>query len=519
MIHSGMIDKGRMYKSPLLKAVKRHTRIAAVTHAPVPMPFAPGVELEKNLAPEGRAEIVLPVKASWVPTPAKLGELIPTTPPIPGDREQSSIQPLPDKLVSSSIAAETKKAEPPHTAGKDTSPPQNVGEEDTLWRRLQTIFNRHQEKEQQTDSLESVSPPHDEKRTEAQQSEQISKPAEASETDRSAESITSSDTTAGPVQRKEATPQQKHTDNLPTASMNTGEAAATPVKKEFDIQSEEQAMVSSLANQNTPSERPDRERKTEASDQQIPGNRAYQSQAEDQSTPLPPNESLSEVPSTSDDAIIAAEARETQIPKSKISLDNSATETIGSEPENAVNEKPADNLDRLEEPINLHPSPLQSVWPVQEKATSLEFREAQQPSSPTKADEAAERYDTFTIPKADVQHRTGLRQDFGQIQNRLEQVRTTPSDSSIEYIPPRHPRPLSLAAQPGEPANLVQRQMEDKNLDIQLIQPAAENRPGESTSAVRATQLSTSVDQEARAQAPDHKRPIISSQPVQTLKG
>ena len=250
-------------------------------------------------------------------------------------------------------------------------------------------------------------------------------------------------TTGGQVQRKETTPQQKHTENLPSASMDTGEEH-TSIKKEFDIQSEEQAMVSSLANQNTPSERPDRERKTEASDQQIPGNRAYQSQAEDQSTPLPPNESLSDVPSTSDDAIIAAEgaARFFKIPKSKISLDNSATETIGSEPENAVNEKPADNLDRLEEPINLHPSPLQSVWPVQEKATSLEFREAQQPSSPTKADEAAERYDTFTIPKADVQHRTGLRQDFGQIQNRLEQVHTTPSDSSIEYIPPRHPRPV-----------------------------------------------------------------------------
>ena len=518
MIQSGKIDKGRMYKSPLLKTVQRHTRMAAVTHAPLQMPVAPGVEQEKNLPPERRAEIVLPVKASWVPTPATLGESIPTTPPIPGDREQSSIQPLPEKPVRSTIPGESREVEPAHTAGKDTSPPQNVGEEDTLWRRLQTIFNRHQEKEQQAESLGTVTPPVDEKRTEAQPSEKISKPAEASQTARPTGSTGESDKTAGPVQRKESTPQQKRTDNLTTASMNTGEAA-TPSIKEFDMQSEGQAGSSSLANQLAPSERPDRESKTAASDQPTPQNPAYQSQAEDQTTPTPHSESLSEIPFPLDDAIITAEARETQIPKSKISLDSYATEAIGSEPENAAEEETADNLDQQEESINLHRSPLQSVWPVQEKATSPEFREASQPPSPTKVDEPAESKGTFTIPEADAHDRTALDQDFGQIQNRLEQVRTTPSDSSIEYIPPRRPRPSSLAEQPAKPADLVQRQFEDENLDIQPVHPAAENRPIETISPFDTTQLSPSVGQEAHTQVPNHKRPITPAQPVQTFKG
>ena len=494
-----------MYKSPLLKTVQRHTSITAVTHAPVHVPIAPGVEQEQNLLPAGPAGTSLPVKASWVPTPAKLGELIPTTPPIPGEGEQTPIQPLPEKLDSSSVPAETKKVEPAHPTEKDTSLPQNVSDEDNLWRRLQTIFNRHQEKEQQEDSLETDTRPDEEKRTEPQLSEQNSKPADASQTARSTGSTSSSDKTAGPVQRKEATPQQKRTDNLPTAPMHTGEAA-TQSEKEEEPQTKEKSEDFSLTNLNSPTEVPVDTGNSEVTPKPITEKPAIQSQAVPQTTFPPRSESLSEIPFTSDDAKVAAETRETQSPKSKISLDSSATEALGSEPENASDEGPTDNLDKLEDNISIHPSPLQSVWPVLEKAARSEFRETTQPSSPSQTD-AAYAY-----------NRTALSQDFGQIQSRLEKVRTTPSDSSIEYIPPRRPRPSSLAEQPTKPADLVQRQLEDKNLDTQPVQPAAENRPFDSTSAVGATQLSSSVDQEAHTQVPEHKRPIIPAQPVQRFK-
>ena len=76
MIHSGMIDKGKNVQVTF--AQNRPTTHQNSSRHPCAGPnatFAPGVEQEKNLAPEGRAEIVLPVKASWVPTTCQVGRI------------------------------------------------------------------------------------------------------------------------------------------------------------------------------------------------------------------------------------------------------------------------------------------------------------------------------------------------------------------------------------------------------------------------------------------------------------
>jgi hypothetical protein len=175
-------------------------------------------------------------------------------------------------------------------------------------------------------------------------------------------------------------------------------------------------------------------------------------------------------------------------------------------------------VETIEDGINLHPAPLQSVWPVQEKATESDLSEPVQASTPYQSGAQVDRASTYAAPKAHSMERTTLSQDFGQIQSRLEQVRTIPSDSSIEYIPPRRPHPLSQPTQPAKPANLLQRQPEDADQHTQPVQTEAESRSFESEASFEKVQPFPTGIQEEHSPEPVDKLPIAPALPLQRFK-
>ncbi len=505
-----------MYRSPLLKTVQRHTRIAAVTHAPVHIPTAPDADQGQFLHPARPAGTEQPVKASWVPNTASLGASTPTIPPIPVYFESAPIQPeLAEKPNRMPAVAEAKVIEPSGTARRDIHPSQSVGDDDNLWRRLQSIFNRHQEKERQEEGIGTDNQLMDDNRTEAQPSEQISSPGEASQTANLPGSTAAAEPTAGPIQRKEASPLQKRADNQPTALKDPDEET-TQSEKEKEPQATEQTGTSSLATLTSPAEWRRRSELSAATDPPIAENPTNQTQADLQTTLQPRSASLTDVQRKTDNAKIAT--RETHMPADKMLLDSSAAEAMGHESTITAGEGTAPDMEPVEDGISLHPAPLQSVWPVQEKATESELPDLVPPptryQSPAQVDGAS----TYAAPKAHGMERTTLSQDFGQIQSRLEQVRTIPSDSSIEYIPPRRPHPLSQPTQPAKPANLVQRQPEDADQHTQPVQTEAEPRSFQSAASFETVQPSPSGIQEEHSPEPVDKLPIAPALPLQRFK-
>jgi hypothetical protein len=436
-----VVSEVNMLKSPLLQAVKRHTRIAALSR-PLQAPSAPAWEESQDFpASEALTTPPVQVQARWLPSPTAAfsaeqkpfqnNTIQPRRPVVPAPPQIS--QPIVDK------------ADKTTTPSSDTPAP-----EDKLWNRLQAIFNRHQEKERQEKSLVANTLTQDENISKAES------PAMSMNTDASEEHPKQdqaiqqqSPQSSEHVQRKaEITPPtQSSARHIPPA-----QTADHPVDSP-EAQSSEATPQISLGHSQVdsiPSEKisPPAESllvnqfETEPSKTSIPASHQTEQpinvespQSAELSIPTPVN--LSEgAPSEAKEVIEAHAVAEPQADAAERIDDSQASPTW---------------LDPIEHDtasqdtvLEVHANPLQDVWPVQETQSGTEPDLSEPQLFSTKTDPTLMSSSSRPLQPPQATVHSIENQVFDHVQRHLEQVSAPPSSSSIEYIHPRRPRPLPL---------------------------------------------------------------------------
>ena len=135
-----------MHKSPLLQAVKRHTRIAALSR-PLAAPNT-SAWAKSQTFPTGDALTMPPVqvKARWLPSPTPAFSSDAASPNLAAEQkpfENSQIQP---RQPVEAVQPQTSKPIVEKTSKTTTYSSDTPATEDKLWNRLQAIFNRHRRK-------------------------------------------------------------------------------------------------------------------------------------------------------------------------------------------------------------------------------------------------------------------------------------------------------------------------------------------------------------------------------------
>ena len=376
-----------MQPSPLIKAIRRHARIAAITRVnPAPV-RASGLDNYPLDAP-GETPAAQPelVKAFLIPSPvpvqerasgmniaASLPERASTNPPA-SSAETQATKGMP--------AAPVQAQQPTNQVAGSTPAPEKTGGEDPIWRRLQTIFNRHQESNEQP--MEATTPDelptstelptkleaHGEPSSETTEMSHGEPTAQqAAITPRPTEAPTQPSAMANTIQKKPAQPATVSpiTDH-PTATRNRPASPQTAAAENLPSptgrgEQEETMGHEPVSTHDQIAKNLETENKT-APHPNSPNVQNRQSLIQKDETKPSPDFSSQTL---KDQALLEQGAKtpdtQTQVHRRASSIQAPQDAQLGTAPlaEEAVQPEPMPNIER-------HPAPLQAVWPVQEQS-------------------------------------------------------------------------------------------------------------------------------------------------------
>lgn len=446
-----------MKKSPLLNAVKRHTRIAAISH-PLPAPVSPetahGLDITTSDNPVENSPVV---KASWVSLPRQPEMSVTEEPASPSD--QMSLQNefyMKSQPIESFPSASVQESGTPKNSASLAAPvTQGEDVEDNLWRRLQTIFNRHQEKELNEKENPTETPPAQELLSNSVHPESLNTTYELDQRpDRKSDTIEQPTSTSKSIQEKEEHPYQIP----PTEAHRPEEKAEVQGRKkakEDSLKPDTSQVVLSAEGKSTIADDKALSRTTEHPDSSQSVPRKTVTQDELLTTQSAGSISLLEEKTTPKEPVHQIyELHVSEITRQHPKAESSETGNTQPIPETQTYLMKPEHQEssslQEETHIEFQASPLQDVWPVQERETKPAINDSNpEPivKAPNKLNEETSKISQNLETSLPVVHAEF--NELDHIQQRLDRVRTVPSDSSVEFIPPRRPRPKSLMGQSG----------------------------------------------------------------------
>jgi hypothetical protein len=503
-----MVSEVNMHKSPLLQAVKRHTRIAALSR---PLAASNTSAWAKSQTfPTGDALPMPPVqvKARWLPSPTPVFSSDAASPNLVAEQyhfENSQSQP---RQPVEAVQPQASKPIVEMTGKTTTSSSDAPATEDKLWNRLQAIFNRHQEKEQQENSQVAEISTQDENISKTESPAMQINAEETGEHPKRSQAIPQqSPQSSEHVQRKVdiTPPTQSNARQIPPAQaadhpVDGLEAQLSEATHQTTIKP---SQAESIPGQkvSSPAESPltnqfETETSMPASNQAEQPVAAESPQIEELSRPTPV--AFSEgVPTEAKEAIESDIVKQPQADSAVRKDENQVLSTWLDQVEHDT--EPQDTV------LEVHANPLQDVWPVQENQPGTEPDLSEQQLFSTKTNPTLMSSSSRPPQPQKATVNSIENQDFDHIQRRLEKVSASPSNSSIEYIPPRRPRPLPLPTQTDLSAAQVQPPIDEPRSEKIADFPGQAEPPFIQTKEVMSDQLDNrqgEADQQPRPSLP-----------------
>ncbi len=454
-----------MYKSPLLKAVKRHTKLAVLTQ---PLPIQNQSYLadgHQNIAEEGLHTQPAIVKARWLPSAVGASHSEVLTPAIMPDANLRAPASFSDQQLAKTMHPPEKTSQTAENTDRlSTRSSTQSSTEDSIWKRLQTIFNRHQEKEQQEESLvtddtqdRETSPSSIQPETFENPEVIITQPARGSAKPGQAASTgdlvqrKETDTPKSPPAEKQNSPGQiiggvnisdddanselesKRTEESSENMLSSAETQLLP-QDEKQLVTLDESVVKSQSSSIIP---PDQTRIAEN----------LEVQDANRKTPGMENKKLpDQIENTGD--------------KTKLFDTQAATKDTPEEdqPEHLTPERLGSKPPQQQADLEIHTTPLQAAWPVQESTPEPEAGDRDARLSITESDNTVGSDSNISHQPKPTEKAISENQEHLSILNQLKKPEASKSNSSIEYLPPRRPRPDTPIQEIKIPAHTIQRQ-------------------------------------------------------------
>ncbi len=448
-----------MRKSPLLNAIKRHAQIASMSR-PIQV-YNSTFQLDSDPISAGETNAVHAeiVKAQWISAPSDFS-------PFDAKSQMETFVPVAPNITDTGLPKSfeeipfSKKTDPEEKqpAKLASSTPEATGE-DKIWRRLQTIFNRHQEKDRQEKTSDLSPQTHGIAEPSADPAAAMDEPQNLTKKTKEVDAKPQKPTFADkPVQRqidetKPPTPAEQPLTTLSLDEETKGAVGQIPT----EVQTQKNI---NIENVNT--------FVIETQTSPIPEDSTVVDQQTPKNDDLEPDPSLSEIVpevfSSSQKAVSFSAGKEEQPTPQFVENkpDEMVAEKMNSQPELVEPSQSRHPAFPDEEKPKVHSVPLQEAWPVQGNIFAKEIKKEEAQTALAAPDQPqTEVPDTQPLQKASQAVPSSEDTEIHQIRNRLEHISTFPSESSIESIPPRRPRPNSFVEQKTASREQVQRQADD----------------------------------------------------------